>query len=515
MFSALLGLAGAGIGAFASMNSANAAAEAAMYQAAVQERIANRQADLQQYSLGISRDQLRMMMEENDYNRRLEQNNRSQLQQERSWEKGEYEKYKQQLSVEQQYMMDRQVAADRAAAQQRALALEEYTKNRNLAANEREYALAELKNAQAIAKGEHDEDLQRYYLNQQRLQGERGYAQSMYDKMNERLVSERGVEMDRRNKITGRLEEYQRALEKTYSELGDLPTVRRFTEQDIAAEEARRATRNMADVDRAAEKVASINEANLIRGGIDSGTAGAKKRAEITEQIAYLYDQARSRARDDALAYINGTQGVLNTGFDKEVARRGVALNEVGNVSSAGIEQLMNLPGLPSAVDYNFFNIPSAGYDRQVVSANNYQSPLAVNSAIYDNLNVPVGMANSIGIPSSAATNWGSIKSGIMGAYPQQFANPQGYMSIAANIGSDLLSNATSMYQSAQQRADLASAAAGASFQNLISSAGGFFDSFQSPSQQPKPYYMPTNINQFYNMHRGGFNPQTGMFGSI
>ena len=468
-----------------------------MYQASVQERIARQQAELQKYALGQSSDQMRLMMEENNYRRQLEQNNRSELRAERDYARGQYNEYKNQLKAEQEMMLERQIAADKAAAEQRSLALNEYLKNRDLAANERQTALAALKEAQAVAKGERDDDLKRYYGYQQKLQGERDFMLSQYNKMNERLVSERGVELARRGKIEGRLDNLQRSLDRTLTSLGDLPTLRQFTEADIAAEEQRRADRNVRDVDRAADRVASINEANLIRGGIDSGTAGAKKRAEITEQIADLYDRARQSARDDALRYITGAQGVLNTGFDKELGRREFALRETGNVASAGIDGLMNLPGLPSAVDYNFFNLPSAAFDRQIASANNYQAPLAVNSAIYDNLNVPVGMANTLNIPSRAQNAYAQLPSAIMGPTEMAFANPVQYMGIASEIGGNLLNNATTMANAAQNRADLAGYQFGRSFQNLISQAGGALDGWQASraqqSSSPAPTYSPTN----------------------
>lgn len=494
MFSAILGLAGSAIGAMASLGAAGSAATASMYQTQAYEREALRNHDLQQMNIGISRDQLRMMMDENQYTRQLEQENRLALLNEQLWARSEYGKYKSQLKEEQNYMLDRQMRADKAAAQQRALAIQEYLKNRALAKEEREAALADLEHLRAIAKGERDDDMRRYYQAQQQKQAERNFMMAQYGNMDERQKQERAYELQRRGMIEGRINDLSSSLERARQQMGDVPDFERYSKADIAAEESRRADIARADVDRAATRVASVNEAELMRNGMDiSGTAD-RKRGDITRQIADLYEKARLSARDDALAYITGAQGMFRQNFEADLARRDFMMKEIGNTKGAGIDLLMQLPQLPSAVNNGYEAIPSGIYEREIASALNYRPDMAIGSAIYDNLNVPVGMANTMSIPSAAQTGWQGMPSAIMGPYAQQFANPQGFMSIAAQIGSDIMQSRGQMAMAAQDRADAAYSAAGRSFQNLISSIGGFASQMPSLSQRA-PSFQPTLFN--------------------
>lgn len=479
MFSALLGLAGAGFGAWASMQSANAAAEAAMYQASLQDQAMRRQQDMQMFQMGMGQDQMRRMMEENNYRRLIEQQNRSIMNQERQFQLGEYAKNSEQVKAEREYMLSRQLMADQEAAKQRQFQLEEYLQNKSLAADERKQALAMLAEAKAIAKGERDDDLKRYYTAQQQRLDEREFAMRQLQTMQDRMVGERQYDIGNRNKIEGRINDLYQTLQRTRAGLGDMPTVRQFTEEDFANEEARRRDLGLKLVDRAADKVASINEANLIRSGIDSGSAGVNKRAEITAQISDLYERAAMQARDEALKYITGVQGSLYAGYDKELARRSALLGEVGGVESTGISQLMQLKDPRSAVDNSYLQLPSGSYDRGIVSAGNFQSPLAVNSAVINAPQLPYGMANTLAIPSATNSGWSSIASAVTGPSQSQFVNPQGFFNTASEIGNSMLNIYNQNWSDAQNRAAAASAAAGGSIQNFISGLGGFWDQWQ------------------------------------
>lgn len=487
MFSAILGLAGAGFGAYASMQAANSAAEAAMYQASLQDQAMRRQQDMQMFQMGMGQDQMRQMMEENNYRRQLEQNNRSKMAQERQFQLGEYSKNTEQIKSERDYMLTRQIQADQEAAKQRQFQLEEYLQSKTLAASEREQALAMLAEAKAVAKGERDDDLKRYYQNQQQRLDERDFSMRQYQTMQDRLVGERQYDIGNRNKIEGRLDDLYSTLQRTRAGLGEMPTVRQFTEEEFAAEEARRRDLGMRMVDRAADKVASINEANLIRSGIDSGSAGINKRAEITAQISDLYERSAMQSRDEAMKYITGVQNSLYAGYDKELARRQAMLGEVGGVESTGIAQLMQLKDPRSAVDNSYMQLPSGVYDRGIQSAGGYQSPLAVNSAVMNAPNLPQGMANTLSIPSATNSGWSSIASAITGPSQSQFVNPQGFFNTASEIGNSQVNIYNQNWSDAQNRAAAASAAAGASLQNLFSSVGGAYDQWQqsrtSPSQ--------------------------------
>lgn len=490
MINPIFGMVGTGLSAYFSYKQQQEANAMAQRQLQLQERAMRDQRDFQMLSLGQASDQQRMIQAENDYRRNLEQSNRSQLLGERQFAIGEYRQNQNQLKQEREYMIDRQIQADRLAADQRAQAITEYMRNRDLQADERRQALDALREAKAIASGERDDDIRRMAEYKAKLQEERDYATGKYDEMDRRLVGERQTEMDRRRGIEDRIGGLQRALESTRTQLGDLPTLRKFTEEDISNEENKRSALYMSNADRAADRVASINEANLIRSGIDAGTAGAKKRGEITEQISSLYDNARMKAREEALAYINGVQGVLNLGFDKDLGRRQYALGETANVAGAGIDQLMQMPGLPSAANFNYANAPSAAFDRAVVSANNYQSPLQVNSAVYEGFgNIPIGMAGTLNLPSAAGNGWNNLPSGVMAPYEQQFGNPQDYFNTAVGIGDNMLNTRNNNAQFYQTAAGNAGYNFGRALQSGISSLGSLanagYDWWNQPSYSP------------------------------
>lgn len=493
MFStAIFGLVGAGLQAYTSYQAANAAAEAQMYAAQLQDEQMRRQQDMQMFQMGMGQDQMRQMMEENNYRRLIEQQNRSQMAQERQFQLGEYNKSSEQIKSEREYMLSRQIMADQEAAKQKQFALEEYLQNKNLAASERKQALDALAEAKAIAKGERNDDLKRYYQNQQQRLDERDFSMRQYQTMQDRLVGERQYDIAGRNKVEGRLDSLYQTLQRTRAGMGDMPTVRQFTEADFANEEARRRDLGMRMVDRAADKVASINEANLIRSGIDSGNAGVNKRAEITAQISDLYERSAMQARDEAMRYITGVQNSLYAGYDKELARRQAMLGEVGGVESTGISQLMQLKDPRSAVSNDYMQLPSGVYDRGILSANNYNAPMQINSAITAAPNLPMGMANTLSIPSGVNSGWANIMSGVTGPSQSQFVNPQGFFNTASELGNSMFNWANQNYSDASARAAAAAAASGASMQNLLSSAAGAYGQWQQ--MNPSTIWNPDMI---------------------
>lgn len=499
MWSALFGLMGAGLGAVSSMSSANAAAQAQMYAASLADQQARRQQQMQLWNMMMGQDQMRAMQEENNYRRMLEQQNRSMMNQERQWQIGEYQKGTETLKGEREYMLARQIMADKEAAKQQQFVIEEYLKNKSLAADERKQALKALEEAKAVAKGERDEDMRRFYEERDQRISEREYAMRQYQSMQDRMVGERQYDIANRNKIEGRIDNLYQTLQRAQEGLGDMPTVRQFTEQDIAAEEARRRELGIKLVDRAADRVASINEANLIRSGIDSGDVARDKRGQITSQISDLYAQAALAARDDALKYIGGVQNTLYTGYDKELARRQAMLGEISGVEGTGIDALTRLKDPRSAVTNDFFNLPSAVYNRDIRSANNYSAPMTIGSSIINMPEIPYGMANTMNLPSAVPTGYANIQSAVMAPYTKEFLNPQNFFSAGAEIGNSLFNMYNTNAQTAAERAAAASMASGSALQNLFSSFGGYMDqmNFGQNSWANAPYN-PLMVGTFY-----------------
>jgi hypothetical protein len=427
------------------------------------------------YNIGLAQDQLKRENENNAYMRLIEQQNRNQRFQERGFAVDELNQYKARLVEERSMMIDRQIKVDKAAAQQRADYLEQFAKNQTLAKQERDLALREFRTAQAIARGERDEDLQRYYTQQVEAEAERKYAVSQYESNRGQQQLERNQELARRNDVSSKIEQLRDRLSNAQEAMGPVPAApRAFTEQDISAEEARRAALYQKDVDRAADRVASIKEADLIRGGVDISTAARSRRADITSDIAHEYEKARAMARDEALKYIGGVQATLGRDYETAIGRRKYTLGETEAIAGSGIENLLRLPNLPTAVNSDYARLPTSVFNRSIQSANNYQAPLGIRSSILD-FAAPTSIGNQIGIPSAGATaGISSIPSAVTGPAQLSITSPNGFMSTASNIGNNLLSTATQLQMAADNRAGVQAQGAGRAFQNLIGQAQGF-----------------------------------------
>lgn len=472
MFSAILGLAGAGLGFIGQQNAANQSAQLAYAQMAQQERQFQAQQDMQMLNLGMARDAQREQREWNEYQREMEQMNRLLARQERQFDISEMERLRAQQEEERQYALNRQVQLDRDAARTQAMQIEEMLRNQQLTQDERQFAIDQLEQAQGIARGERDQDLLRFYEERQRRQMERNYQVAQYEQMRAMAQQERDTELQRRNQITGQIDNLRTNLSDAYNRLGPMPERPGITREEIDADARRREEIYMADVDRAADRVASVNEAEMIRGGVDEGTAATARRGDITERIAQEYNRARERARDEALRYITGVQGTLFNEYNAGMEERGQTLSEVGNVQGAGIQEMMQLPNLPSAQLQDYLNLQSGVYSRDVQSAGSYGVPVPVSSGVFQG-QFGSGMANTLTPPSVNATA-AKVRSGVFDPYTPSLQEPSTFMSNAASIGNNMLSARTNMVGNLLERADGYAAGVGGARERLLGSIGGF-----------------------------------------
>jgi hypothetical protein len=472
MFSAVLGLASAGIGLFGSMSAANQQAELAYAQMAQQERQFTRQMDMQMLQFGMGQDSMRAQREENAYLRQIEQMNRLTSQQERQFDISEMNWLRNQQSEERQYMLNRQLQVDRDAARQQAMQIEQLLRNQQITQEERQFALQQLEYAQSVARGERDEDMTRFYQEREQRQFERQFQVQQYQTMRQQAMQERGVEMDRRNRVTGQIDQLREALQLAHHNLGPMPERPGITREDIDADARRREDIYMADVDRAADRVASVNEANMMRGGVDRSTGATARRGEITERIAQEYNRARERARDEALRYITGVQGTLFNEYNAAMGERGLTLQEVMGTQGAGIDQMMQMPGLPSAMMNDYLQMQSGVYDRGLQSANNYQAPIPINTAVWQQ-GVDPGMGPTL-TPSSVSANAVGVRSGVFNPYGQNISDPAAFMNIAGALGSSALNARTNTLSNQMSMWDKASNSAGLAFDSFTKSLGGF-----------------------------------------
>ena len=483
-WSAALGLAGSAFGAISASRTARA-------QMAQQQYMFDKQMELQELQVGMARDAQRRQVEENAYQRQIEQMNRLIASQEREYQREQSEEYKEQLMAERRAVIERQIQEDREAARQRQFQLEQLLQNQDLRAEEREFAIEQLNEAKAVASGERDEDMRRFLEEREMAKIERDFVLDEYNKLQDQALLEREQDLAIRNQVLAQVGQMQDAVQGASQQLGYVPEIPQLTEEDIAREIRRREADYISDVDRAADRVASVGEAELIRRGIDESTTGTARRGEIASRLAEEYQNARQRAYDDAMNYITGKSCAMASNVGDIIKRRSSILGETADVAGAGLNVLQRLPSVASA--QNAYGMatraPSAIYNRNVSSANDFRAPVSIGSAVYDRSNVGPALAQ-FRVPPSAASNAGmNVGSQIFNPYSVSIPNPSTYMTNAGSIGNQLLTSATSSANTAYNRAYDASSGFGSDMRSFLddnsSSIDGFFNDLFGRGGQP------------------------------
>ena len=422
---------------------------------------------------------------------------------ERDEERREYLTRKATAAAEQEFRVGEYQNAKTNSQGERAFEIEQMLRNQNLKGDERAQALDMLAEAKATAGFESERDYQNYLQAKSTRAGERGYGINAFEGAMDTAATERQDIMRQRGNISSAIDDLRSGLRGTQRGLQDIPDVQMITDADIRGEIGRRTEENLSDVDRAATAVASVNEADLMRSGMDVSTTGTARRGDVASRLSEEYASARNRAYDESMAYIQGKQGVYGNDINQVISNRNAIMSEEAGVGQAGISDLLNLPTAPSANSaMSYYNaVPSAAYDRTIGSANNFNAPIAVGSSvydanigsanssmgflptgtanvgfgigsaggyndmrgmgtsIYDSMNVGTGLAGYMA-PSSSATVAGlNLNSAVSNPYQMNF-DPNSYFS-ASNSGYDnMANNASSRYNTAAAN----SAAAGGAF---------------------------------------------------
>ena len=459
---------------------------------------AKQQAALQREQLDLQRRQIAeqeryarlswdMMIGENDYQREWEQNNRLLNEQERAFQLENINQFRNSSMDLYSDDVARQVEADREAARMRALRLEQLTRNQSITAEEREFAKTQLQQAQRIAQGERDEDLQRFYTERAQSTQEREWYLDQYGQQRDIARNEKNMDLAVRERYSDQLGGMQDAIRLAARDLGAMRETPEFDPAELEREITRRTTDYQSDVDRAADRVASQNEANLIRSGIDASTAGDSRRGDVASRMASEYKDARNRAYQDALNYISGKQDLMMGDFNADMGRRQAYLQEVMGVEGAGLEELRSMPGYTSEMDAFRMasQTPSGIYSRNISSSGDYRAPVNINSAIYDNLVTDIGPAMS-----KYQTNDSNYLAGLLernNARSAIYEPTQLNIPSASNYFSNTLTGASNLYNStstlaanSQGRADAAWGSAGDSLQKLLNDNQGALDTWWS-----------------------------------
>lgn len=399
MFSAILGLVSAGIGA------AGAASQYAIAQEqlTLQREALKKQEEMAMLNYGLGLDQLARereieayLRDSNDRNSRLAQEEYA-----KNWQLGEQRK--KQALEERRYVVDRQIAMDKEAAERQAFILEQYLGNKNLAAEERKYAQEQLEIARATARGERDEDLRRYNEERAMAAAERDFAIQEMRRSQGIAAQERSEDSFFRDDIIRRLDDMNATMESTLAGLPPLDAPELLGRDDFEEIYARFDANAVANVDRALDRVASQSEADLMTRGLSTSSIGNSQRSDLARRMALDYQNARDAALRSALDYIGGNNEITLQDFNARKDARGTRLEEIKAMTMPGIEAMLNMRQLRSANDYNLpVQVGSSVFSRNLRSANDFSSPVQMTSGIYDRLDIGYGMADMLATPSAA-----------------------------------------------------------------------------------------------------------------
>ena len=364
-----------------------------------------------------------------------------------------------------QYVTNRQSSLDRAAAEQRAFDMEQLLRNEDLSEEQREWAMAEYEEAKAMASGERDFDKAQLAKNQTQALQEYTDRVNRINEMRDQLGAERQWQLDQYGNVVQATDNYSAQLQEMIDGFGNLVTAKRYGEGDVRQEASRLAGVYQGNVDRAVDRIASVNEADLMRDGIDRSTTGTARRGELAERVAPMYDQAYQKAYQDAMGHIQGLASIEAGGANQALAERSALLAELG-VLKDPIAMAMQSSNMVNASGVNpaFIDAGSGVYNQGVGSAmGGFNMANLVGSGIYEGnvgssmyggmLNLPVasqGFQGGSGMMPQLQTLNGanpaayqSMNMGMINNYGQGMSNVYG------NLASQFGNNAQAAFSSA------------------------------------------------------------------
>lgn len=255
-----------------------------------------------------------------------------------------------QLRNERGYDIQRQSLLDSMSALQRNFEISQLSRANDVARSERDFAVSDYERARRQAESERQWEIDQLNYNRNLASQERDSDLQMLQRAQQMSQQERDYQMGQQQDILSLVSQLSNELEQARAKVGEYIPAQMFTMEDVEKEAARRSQSYQAQVDRAADRVASINEADLIRRGVDSSTIADDKRAEITARLAEEYQKAYDRSFDEAMQYITGAQGMENQNYAQRNTERSNLLNEVMQMYQPGINTRMQLPDLVSAI---------------------------------------------------------------------------------------------------------------------------------------------------------------------
>jgi len=481
-FSAALSIGSKVFGAIQAGRAQAATAAASMHAQAVQERLANKQLDLQNFNLLMGQDRDRLRREENEYQRKMNAMNRRITEGERRFDEKQVEEFKRRLMAERQYTIQRQIKEDVAAAKQREFMLNQIINNQNIAQEEREFAKNELANVKAIASGERNEDLKRFYEERAQAEIEREFATRQYEINRTDRLRERAFAENQRGRTVNEIDEmvaHLQAINDQFTDPDDmLAKLEEFSPADIDAEIDSRTEAAFSDVDRAGRLVASKNEADLIRKGMDESTAATDARSEIARRLADQYSNARVGARDSALKYLAGRQDMNKAGIANRMGLRSDLLSQAASPYDKALNALLGMRDLPTAASSDYNQLRSGVYSRGLTSAGDFRAPVRMGSGIYDQLTgrLGTGLAKYLA-PGSAASKAGiGLRTGVFSPYKSNLESSNSLYQNAGTIGNNVMDQNRHLINMHNKNAIDAGKSYGSYINDISQGVGGWLD---------------------------------------
>ena len=178
------------------------------------------------------------------------------------------------------------------------------------------------------------------------------------------LGEQYGIEKGIRSNLLKKIYEYQEVLDNVQKELGARDIV---SDADIAAEQGRRYRRKVDDANKAIKRAGSLAQTALIDRGLDNSTYAIQAQRELADKASDLYDQAYTSSYDEALAFLQNRDNLLNQ------SRTG-AIDEKRGIYDSSINALGSTIG---SVNPTAYTGASTGYGNAAAAAGEKASAAA------------------------------------------------------------------------------------------------------------------------------------------
>ncbi len=380
-----------------------------------------------------------MGMEQWDYQKQMDQLSQQRYDDERAYYLEQQALAQKNAERDRTMMMDRLAVQDTNAAQDREMAMQNYMDQRNLS-NER---ISEERQMLQDAKAQQE--------------AERQWQMDRIGTMDSLAERNRLDQLDQRNDYLAVLNDASSNFDNVLSSLGVLQTPEFLGEEFIDTEYDRLSDTYIAGVDRAADRVASINEADAIRAGVGDSSTGDFRRAEVAKRIAPMYQDAEARAMQDAIANAGGRNQLINTQYQAKLQERDRALQEA-NMQYQDLGFMRNQPQVGAGMETMGMTPNSAIFTgqggQQLAGFNGMPSSISgvgiPQSYMPQNYGAPgqpsVGGGNPAAYMSMINPNTGSGLNNYYGNMANMYGNQANAGAQAFGTGMSTLINAGMMY---------------------------------------------------------------------